>query len=347
MSRPLDRSRPLWEVYFDRGARGRPGRPAVEVPPDPGRRRRDRRPRPGAARRHARAQGARARRVAAAAAAVRRRRSCADAVQESLAHPSTVVATVQAHADAAVRRPAAASGGSPCVGAALDQPPARTRLAGHRPLSQQRRFVTVRTDLAAYRRMRKVHGGSVNDVILATVTGALRGWLLARSESMAGVRQLRAMVPMSVIDDELEATSLGTQIARHLVDLPIGEASPVVRLHQVSYAFQAHSETGHAVAANRLAGHRRLRAHDVPRARLAGRRRGVPQGLPPHRHQRPRPAVPAVRRRRADARDLPGPAAAARTGAGDRRDVVRRRRLLRHHRRPRRAAGRRHSSASA
>ncbi len=112
----------------------------------------------------------------------------------------------------------------------------------------------VRTDLAVYRRIRKVHGGSVNDVVLATVTGALRGWLLARSESMAGVRQLKAVVPMSVIDDELEATSLGTQVAPHFVDLPIGEASPVVRLHQVTYSFQAHRETGRAVAANRLAG---------------------------------------------------------------------------------------------
>jgi diacylglycerol O-acyltransferase len=34
----------------------------------------------------------------------------------------------------------------------------------------------------------------------------------------------------------------------------VGEASPVVRLHQVSYSFQAHKETGRAVAANRLAG---------------------------------------------------------------------------------------------
>ena len=121
-------------------------------------------------------------------------------------------------------------------------------------LSQQRRFVSVRTDLAVYRRIRRAHGGTVNDVVLATIAGALRGWLLARSESMAGVRQLRAVVPMSVIDDELEATSLGSQIAPHYVDLPIGEASPVVRLAQVSYSFQAHKDTGRAVAANRLAG---------------------------------------------------------------------------------------------
>jgi diacylglycerol O-acyltransferase len=121
-------------------------------------------------------------------------------------------------------------------------------------LSEQRRFVTVRTCLDDYRKVRRFHGGSVNDVILATVTGGLRDWLMTRSEGLGGHRSLRAMVPMSVIDDELEATSLGTQIAGHLVDLPIGEQSPVIRLHQVSYAFKAHRETGRAVAANRLAG---------------------------------------------------------------------------------------------
>jgi diacylglycerol O-acyltransferase len=40
----------------------------------------------------------------------------------------------------------------------------------------------------------------------------------------------------------------------HRVNLPVGEASPVVRLHQVSYALRAHSETGRAVAADRIAG---------------------------------------------------------------------------------------------
>jgi diacylglycerol O-acyltransferase len=42
-------------------------------------------------------------------------------------------------------------------------------------------------------------------------------------------------------------------VTGHLVSLPIGESSPVVRLHQVSYAFKAHRETGMAVAADRLA----------------------------------------------------------------------------------------------
>ncbi|HWU21021.1 MAG TPA: WS/DGAT domain-containing protein, partial [Nocardioides sp.] len=95
---------------------------------------------------------------------------------------------------------------------------------------------------------------TVNDVILATIAGGLRAWLMTRAESLGGLRQVRVLVPVSVIDEELEATSLGSQIAAHFVDLPIGEASPVVRLHQVSYSFQAHKETGRSVAANRLAG---------------------------------------------------------------------------------------------
>jgi len=122
------------------------------------------------------------------------------------------------------------------------------------PLSQQRRIVTIETRLADYRRIRDAHGGTVNDVVLATVTGGLRGWLMTRAESLGGLRQVRAVVPVSVIDEELEATSLGSQIAAHFVDLPVGEPSPVVRLHQVSYSFQAHKDTGRSVAANRLAG---------------------------------------------------------------------------------------------
>ncbi len=122
------------------------------------------------------------------------------------------------------------------------------------PLSEQRRFMTVRTELEDYRKVRRLHGGTVNDVVLATVTGALRTWLMTRAESVHGSRTLRALVPMSVIDSDLEPTSLGSQVAGHLLSLPVGESSPVVRLHQVSYALKAHKETERAVAADRIAG---------------------------------------------------------------------------------------------
>ena len=65
-------------------------------------------------------------------------------------------------------------------------------------LSQQRRFLTVRTRLDDYRKVRRFHGGTVNDVVMATVTGALRAWLMTRAESVQTSRQIRAMVPMGV-----------------------------------------------------------------------------------------------------------------------------------------------------
>ena len=121
-------------------------------------------------------------------------------------------------------------------------------------LSEQRRFVTVETRLSAYRKVRKEHGGSVNDVVLATIAGALRGWLLTRAEPVTSSTRIKAMVPMSVVDDEFaEPTSLGSQVTPHLLTLPVAEANPVMRLHQVSYAFKAHKETGRAVSASKLA----------------------------------------------------------------------------------------------
>jgi diacylglycerol O-acyltransferase len=178
----------------------------------------------------------------------------ADAVKDSWDHPGLVVDTVRTNTRAVLRSAEAAASRIGAVANALSnrRSPRVSPIEG--PLSQQRRFVAVRTDLAAYRKIRQAHGGTVNDVILATVTGALRAWLMTRAESLSGMRNVRAVVPVSVIDEELEATSLGTQIAAHLVSLPVGEPSPVVRLHQVSYSFQAHKETGRAVAANRLAG---------------------------------------------------------------------------------------------
>jgi diacylglycerol O-acyltransferase len=120
------------------------------------------------------------------------------------------------------------------------------------PLSQQRRFVTVATQLEDYRRVRDVHGGTVNDVVLAMIAGGLRGWLLTRGEQLRSKSRLRAVVPMSVLDEE-QPTSLGSTVVGHELSLPVGESNPVVRLHQVSYALKAHRETGRAVAAGKLA----------------------------------------------------------------------------------------------
>ncbi len=121
-------------------------------------------------------------------------------------------------------------------------------------LSEQRRLLTLETPLERYRAVRAEQGGTVNDVILATIAGALRSWLLTRAEPVSGSTRLRALVPLSVTDDDhAEPTSLGSQLTPHLLALPVGEANPVMRLHQVSYALKAHGETGRAVSAAKLA----------------------------------------------------------------------------------------------
>ncbi len=120
-------------------------------------------------------------------------------------------------------------------------------------LSRHRRFASLAADLDDLRRVRDAHGGTVNDVILAAITGGIRGWMLTRAEPVSAKTRFRAMVPMSVVSDDGLPTSLGSKVRGHLLSLPVGETNPVVRLHQVSYALKDHRETGSAVAANKLA----------------------------------------------------------------------------------------------
>lgn len=118
-------------------------------------------------------------------------------------------------------------------------------------ISEQRRYETHRTDLDDYKRIRKEHGGTVNDVVLAVVAGGLRSWLLMRGEPVTAASAVRAMVPVSVRSEDEEG-ELGNRVSSYLVRLPVGEPNPVVRLHQVSYAMRAHKETGQAVGADAL-----------------------------------------------------------------------------------------------
>jgi WS/DGAT/MGAT family acyltransferase len=119
------------------------------------------------------------------------------------------------------------------------------------PIGEQRRFGMASTSLDDYKRIRKAHGGTVNDVVLATVAGALRAWLLTRGESVQPTTLVRAMVPVSVRSDAQKG-ELGNRVSSYFVDLPVGEQNPVVRLHQVSYAMKGHKESGAAVGADAL-----------------------------------------------------------------------------------------------
>jgi len=251
MSRRLDRSRPLWEMYLVQGLTGDrlaviskthhamvDGISAVDLAQvilDPT-------PRP-------RAIPVLPWQPQPEPAAVDLVR---DAVSDLVRQPSAVVDSVRRSIDDAASTAVNLAG--QVLGAVAY---ARTAVgaASATPLNteigQQRRFGMARTELDDYRRVRKVQGGTVNDVVLATVAGALRAWLASRGEPVTTASSLRALVPVSVRSPAQEHR-LGNHVSSYLVDLPIGEPDPLRRLHRVSSDMTAHKEAGQSVGADVL-----------------------------------------------------------------------------------------------
>src|SRR4051794_12602049 len=176
----------------------------------------------------------------------------AGAVADNLRRPTQVLDTLRSEVTdvkaAAGRALGAAGGVMSAVRNSLRPAPASPLNV---TVGEQRRFGMAATDLEDYRRVRKAHGGTVNDVVLATIAGALRIWLLTRGESVTGATTLRALVPVSVGGSRTDAAPTGG-LSALFVDLPIGEGSPVVRLHRVSYATKAHQESGQSISADAI-----------------------------------------------------------------------------------------------
>lgn len=176
----------------------------------------------------------------------------AGALTELITRPSGALDTARA---AVVDARATAGKVAAVAGGVLAQARLMARQAPDTPLNvpigEQRRFGMADTELDDYKRVRKAHGGTVNDVVLATVSGALRTWLLTRGESVTPTTVIRAMVPVSVRPDEQKG-ELGNRVSSYFVDLPVGEGSAVMRLHQVSFAMRGHKESGSAVGADAL-----------------------------------------------------------------------------------------------
>ncbi|MCU1691597.1 MAG: hypothetical protein JWM64_688 [Frankiales bacterium] len=251
MSRQLDRARPLWEIYLVEGVEH--GRVAVvtkthhamvdgvsavdigtvildltptprEVPEDDWRPHRE----PGAVKLVTGAVGDLVQRPTQAVEALR---SAVGDARATVDNASTVASGLL-QSLRTIARPAPTSPLNATIG-------------------QQRRFGMARTDLDDYRAVRKSHGGTVNDVVLATVAGALRTWLLTRGEAVTPTSSIRAMVPVSVRADA-EKGELGNRVSSYFVDLPVGEGNAVMRLHQVSFAMRGHKESGESVGADSL-----------------------------------------------------------------------------------------------
>jgi WS/DGAT/MGAT family acyltransferase len=123
------------------------------------------------------------------------------------------------------------------------------------PIGPHRRFAWVDADLQQFKAVKSALGGTVNDVVLTVVTGALREQLLRRGRDTEGL-ELKAMVPVSVRADT-ERGALGNRVAAMYAPLPVHAADPLERFRIVHRAMGGLKESGQAVGAEvltRLAG---------------------------------------------------------------------------------------------
>jgi WS/DGAT/MGAT family acyltransferase len=98
-------------------------------------------------------------------------------------------------------------------------------------IGSYRRFDWARFDLGAVKEVKSRHGGTVNDVVLAVVAGAMRQFLSRRGLDVAAL-DFRAMIPVNVRSAE-QAGSLGNRVALLMARLPVEEPDPLARLARV------------------------------------------------------------------------------------------------------------------
>ncbi|QEC49976.1 wax ester/triacylglycerol synthase family O-acyltransferase [Baekduia soli] len=119
-------------------------------------------------------------------------------------------------------------------------------------IGPHRRYTVVRNSLADFKLIKNAFGGTVNDVVLTVVSGALRAWLHGRGVRTEGV-ELRALVPVSTRGNH-EANTLGNRIAAMRAPLPVYIDDPVARLRAVKLAMDGLKESKQAVGAEVLTG---------------------------------------------------------------------------------------------
>ena len=242
LSRPLDRTKPLWELYVIEGLEGGHVAALLKV-------------------HHAIFDGVSGMQLAAAR----------EALFEQLTHP--VQAFVNA-VDQVVRAPATTAFGLGVIATGV-----RSIFdMGTRPKSPldvrigpNRRFAMTEAPLQRFKDVKDALGGTVNDVVLTVVAGALHSLLKARKEPTRG-RTLRVMVPVSVRASGEEGA--GNRVAPAFVDIPVGAVSPKRRLAEVRKGTRHLKESMMAMGADAIIS---LGAY-APGGLLAGAARLVSRG---------------------------------------------------------------------
>ena len=172
----------------------------------------------------------------------------ATALADQLSHPlrgATEFAqrTMAAPARAARRIAATAGGIGHLLGAGMAPESPFNRKVG-----PNRRFAMLEAPVSAFKEIKDSLGGTVNDVILCSVAGAVHRLFRERHEPTRG-RTLRAMVPVSV---RAEEEKLGNRVSSLFVDLPIAPMGAKRRLKLIRETTKDLKDSNQAVGAEFL-----------------------------------------------------------------------------------------------
>jgi diacylglycerol O-acyltransferase len=110
------------------------------------------------------------------------------------------------------------------------QPTPRT-IFTERDISPYRRFDWTSFALHDVKSVKNALGGTINDVVVATVTGAVRRFLVRRNENVDAIEGFRTLLPVNT--RKLGGLSVGNHVAMLLADLPVSEVDPIERLKKV------------------------------------------------------------------------------------------------------------------
>jgi diacylglycerol O-acyltransferase len=108
------------------------------------------------------------------------------------------------------------------------------RTSLNQPIGPKRTLTLVRSNLELVKTIAHDHGATANDVLLTAIAGGARALLTSRGEQVGGA-PFRAMVPVSLHRGQ-RGQPQGNQLGSVVVPLPVGEADPVRRLELIAAA---------------------------------------------------------------------------------------------------------------
>ena len=123
--------------------------------------------------------------------------------------------------------------------------PANAIGALNEPISPYRTLATLGRSLDELRAIKRAHGCTLNDVVLAAACGGVRRYLERRDEEPA---RLKAMVPVNVRGDA-SAGELGNRISFIFLELPCDEPDPERRLQDIGRATSEAKQAGESSGA--------------------------------------------------------------------------------------------------